>query len=202
MKFPLIIFTSISEPYPCDISADLAFIFPSGAIGQDNFLRQKTAIKTIAKSFGISPRRSRASIVTVSDSGASLVASFDAFSSTNEFEEALSSLRYRGGRGDLSEALKLVEEKIFPKARERVAKIAVVVLDDQDDRDRRWRDSVLPLRKAGVRVLLVWVGSNIDRASLRTLVDSDGDVLITDSFIGLLKNSVEFAKSTCEAASK
>lgn len=140
--------------------------------------------------------------MTVSDSRASLVASFDAFSSTNEFEEALSSLRYGGGRGDLSEALKLVEEKVFPKARERVAKIAVVILDDKDDRDRRWRDSVLPLRKAGVRVLLVWVGSKIDRASLRALVHSDGDVLILDSFIGLLKNSVGLAKSTCEAASK
>lgn len=140
--------------------------------------------------------------MTRSDSRASLVASFDAFSSTNEFEEALSSLRYGGGRGDLSEALKLVEESIFPKARERVAKIAVVILDDRDDRDRRWRDSVLPLKKAGVHVLLVGIGSNIDRASLRRLVDNDGDVLITDSFIGLLKDSVRLAKSTCEAASK
>ena len=140
--------------------------------------------------------------MTVSDSRASLVASLDAFSSTNEFEEALSSLRYGRGRGDLSEALKIVQEKVFPEARERVAKIAVVILDDKEDRNGRWRDYVLSLRKAGVRVLLVGVGSQIDRDSLRTLVHSDGDVLIIDSFINLLKNSVGIAKSTCEVASK
>lgn len=141
-------------------------------------------------------------MVTFSDSRASLVATFDAFSSTNEFEESLSSLRYGGGLGDLSVALKLAEEKIFPKARERVARIAVVILDDKVNRNGLWRDSVLSLRKAGVRVLLVGVGSKIDRASLRTLVHSDADVFIVDSFIGLLKNSVGLSKSTCDAASK
>lgn len=140
--------------------------------------------------------------MTVSDSSASLDASLDAFSSTNEFEETLSSLRYGSLRGDLSKALKLVEEKVFPKAREGVAKIAVVILDDKEDRNGRWRDYVLSLRKAGVRVLLVGIGSQVERASLRTLVHSDGDILIIDSFIDLLKNSVGLAKSTCEAASK
>ena len=114
----------------------------------------------------------------------------------------MSSLRYGGGLGDLSVALKLAEEKIFPKARERVARIAVVILDDKVNRNGLWRDSVLSLRKAGVRVLLVGVGSKIDRASLRTLVHSDADVFIVDSFIGLLKNSVGLSKSTCDAASK
>lgn len=140
--------------------------------------------------------------MTVSDSSASLDASLDAFSSTNEFEETLSSFRYGSLRGDLSKALKLVEEKVFPKAREGVAKIAVVILDDKEDRNGRWRDYVLSLRNAGVRVLLVGIGSQVERASLRTLVHSDGDILIIDSFIDLLKNSVGLAKSTCEAASK
>lgn len=140
--------------------------------------------------------------MTVSDSRASLVATFDAFSSTNEFEESLSSLRYGGGQGDLSVALKLLEEKLFPKAREGVANIAVVILDDKVNRNGRWRDSVLSLRKKGVRVLLVGVGSKTDRSSLRTLVHSDADVVILDSFIGLLKNSVGLTKSTCDAASK
>lgn len=140
--------------------------------------------------------------MTVSDSRASLVATFDAFSSTNEFEESLSSLRYGGGQGDLSVTLKLLEEKLFPKAREGVANIAVVILDDKVNRNGRWRDSVLSLRKKGVRVLLVGVGSKTDRSSLRTLVHSDADVVILDSFIGLLKNSVALTKSTCDAASK
>lgn len=165
-------------------------------------MRQKTAVKTIAKSFDISPKRSRASIVTFSDSTASLDASLNSFATTSDFENAVSSLSYGRERGDLSQALKLAEEKVFPEARKTVAKIAVIVIDGKEAQNGRWRDSVLSLGKAGVRVLLVVIGSEVDRASLQALVQSDGDVIVIDSFIGLLKNSVEVAKSTCEAASK
>ena len=159
-------------------------------------------MKTIAKSFGISPRKSRAAIVTFSDSTASLYASLDSFSSTSDFDKAVSSLRYGRGRGDLSQALKLAKEQVFTKARKEVAKIAVVILDGNEEKDVRWRNSVLSSRKEGVRVLLVVVGSEVKGASLRALVQNDGDVIAIDSFIGLLKNSVEIAKSTCDAASK
>lgn len=114
----------------------------------------------------------------------------------------MSSLRYGRERGDLSQALKLAEEKVFPEARKAVAKIAVIVIDGKEAQNGRWRDSVLSLGKAGVRVLLVVIGSEVDRASLQALVQNDGDVIVIDSFIGLLKKSVGVAKSTCEAASK
>lgn len=139
--------------------------------------------------------------MTFGDSTASLDATLDSFSSTSDFEKAVSSLRYGTGRGDLSKALKLTEEKVFPEARKGVAKIAVVILDGKEDKNGQWRDSVLSLRKAGVRVLLVGVGPEVDRASLRALVQNE-DVIIIDSFIGLLKNSVDVAKSTCDAAGK
>ena len=153
----------------------------------------------------MSPRRSRASIVTFSDSTASLVTSLDSFSTTSDFQKALTSITYGSGRGDLSKALKLAEEKIFPEARKQFAKIAVVVLDGSESKDGPWRDSVRSLRKAGVpgvRVVLVVVGSEVDRASLRTLVQDDGDVIVIDTFISLLKKSVGIAKNTCDVAGK
>ena len=195
-----IIFTAFSVPDPCDISADLTFIFSSGGIGEDNLMRQNTAVKTIARSFGISSKRSRASIVTFGESSASVKASLKSFSSTKEFQEALSSLSYEKARGDINQALKLAEEKVFQEARKEFPKIAVVVLDGKENKNGQWRDSVLSLRKAGIRVLLVGVGSEINRASLRALVERDNDVIIMDSFTALLKNSVQLAKSTCNAA--
>lgn len=114
----------------------------------------------------------------------------------------MNSIRYGRGRGDLSKALKLAEEKVFQKARKEFAKIAVVVIDEKEGKDGPWQDSVLSLKKAGVRVVLVVVGSEVDRASLRTLVQDDVDVIIIDSFIDLLKKSVGIAKNTCDAAGK
>ena len=50
--------------------------------------------------------------------------------------------------------------------------------------------------------MLVGVGPEVNYASFRPLVENDADLIIWDSFIALLKNSVSLAKSTCDAAGK
>lgn len=90
--------------------------------------------------------------------------------------------------------------KVFPRARDGVAKIAVIIVDGQEDKDQSWRASVLSLRKAGVRIVLVGVGPGIEYSSFRPLVENDADLVVIDSFAGLLRNSVGLTKTTCDAA--
>ena len=99
---------------PCHIPVDLAFIFSSGEIDDTNFIRQKLALKTIAKAFALSPRESQASILTYGGYAASVTPSqgIDSFSSTEDFLTAINSLRYGRNRGDIREALKLALEKV------------------------------------------------------------------------------------------
>ena len=139
--------------------------------------------------------------MTFSDSSASVSASFESFTSTKAFQDSLSSLTYKDKRGDIRLALKLAE-RAFPKARKGVAKIAVVVIDGRENNNGQWQDSVFSLRKAGIRVLLLGIGTEIKRESLRKLVEKDDDLVIKDSFITLLKDSVQVAKTTCSAAGK
>lgn len=138
--------------------------------------------------------------MTFSDSSASVRASFQSFTSTKEFQDALSSLKYEKTRGDIDLALKLAEDKVFPMARKRVAKIAVVVIDGKENNNDQWQDIVLSLQKAGVRVLLLGIGTEIKGESLRRLVERDDDLIIEESFITLLKDSVQVAKTACSAA--
>ena len=99
---------------PCHIPVDLAFVFSSGEIDDTNFIRQKLALKTIAKAFALSPRESQASILTYGGYAASVTLSqgIDSFSSTEDFLTAINSLRYERNRGDIREALKLALEKV------------------------------------------------------------------------------------------
>lgn len=71
--------------------------------------------------------------------------------------------------------------------------------DEQEWKNSRWTTSLLSLRKAGVRVLLVGVGPSFNYTSLRSLVENDRGVIIIDSYFELLRNSVELANTTCVA---
>lgn len=90
--------------------------------------------------------------------------------------------------------------KVFPKAREGVTKVAVIIVDEQQDKDRRWWTSVVSLRRADVRVVLVGVGPGFSYASLRSLMRNDTGIVIMESFAGLMGNAVELAKTTCHVA--
>lgn len=89
--------------------------------------------------------------------------------------------------------------QVFSKARGGIAHVAVVFFDEQEWKNSRWTTSLLSLRKAGVRVLLVGVGPSFNYTSLRSLVENDRGVIIIDSYFELLRNSVELANTTCVA---
>ena len=100
---------SFLEPEPCHIPSDLAFIFSSGGIQETNFIRQQLAVKTIGKAFGFSPKGSQASILTYGGNSALLD---DSLSSSEDFFDAVNSLRYESVRGDVRQALRLAEQKV------------------------------------------------------------------------------------------
>ena len=56
-----------------------------------------------------------------------------------------------------------------------------------------------PLRKAGVRVLAVGIGSGVDADELRSITETDEDVVVAADFTDLLYGSVQI--KTTEKAS-
>ena len=170
---------SLSGPPSCDSLVDIAFLVDSsGSIGHIDYEREKDFIKRVAQRFSISPSHTRASIIVYSDS-ATIEARWDEYTNTEDFERAVDKLPYRASLSRIDKALKLAASDLFPKARPNANRIAVVITDG---RLTSARDASEPLKKAGVRIVVLGVGASVDIRELRTMTESEEHVLRADDF--------------------
>ena len=143
---------------------DVAFILDSsGSIGRTNYLKQKEFVKQVARSFGVAPGQSQAAMVLYS-STASVQARVGQYATAEEFAKAVDALPYERGRTRIDMALDLASTDIFPAARPGVPKIAILITDGKQTQAKDAKDLKVasdPLRKAGVRVLAVGIGSGV-----------------------------------------
>lgn len=182
---------------------DVAFILDSsGSIGRRNYLKQKDFVKAVAKSFGLAPDQSQAAMVLYSNT-ASVQARFGQYATTEEFARAVDALPYERGLTRIDKALDLTATEIFPESRAGVPKIALLMTDGTqtpaaDAKDLK--EASEPLRKAGVRVIAVGVGSGVDADELRLLTESDEDVMLANDFQDLLLKIGNLTSRACELA--
>ena len=182
---------------------DLAFILDSsGSIGKTNYLKEKHFVKQLARSFGLAPGQSRAALVLYSSS-ASVQARFGQYQTLDEFDKAVDGLPYERGTTRIDLALEKAAQEIFPQARQGVPKIAILITDGKQTQAadaKGLTDASEPLRKAGVRVLAVGIGSGVDPDELRLLTESDEDVVVTQNFADLLLQLGNLTSRSCQLA--
>ena len=58
---------------------------------------------------------------------------------------------------------------------------------------------ILLMQKAGIRVVVVGIGSHVDRRELQVLVDGPDDVIIARSFSELIPLLKGLTRMTCQA---
>lgn len=176
----------------------------SGSISRTNYLREKGFINAVVESFGISKSQSRAALVLFSNS-ATVKIRFRDHDSTNSFKTAVDGLRHERGRTRIDRALQVASREVFPFARKGVHQIAFVITDGEQTQESDTVDLKVasePLRKAGVQVLALGVGSGVNPAELRRIVERDEDVLIAKSFQDLLERVGSLIKTICYLAGK
>ena len=182
---------------------DVVFIIDSSAsIGRENYLKQKNFVKEVAKSFGLAPDQSQAAMVLYSSS-ASVQARFGQYATTEEFAKAVDALPYERGQTRIDRALDLAATDIFPEARAGVPKLALLITDGRQtsaNDAKGLREASEPLRKAGVRVLAVGIGSDVDRDELRLVTETDEDVVVTADFQDLMLKIGHLTSRACELA--
>ena len=182
---------------------DVVFIIDSStSIGRENYLKQKNFVKEVAKSFGLAPDQSQAAMVLYSDS-ASVQARFGQYATTEEFAKAVDALPYETGQTRIDIALNLTATDIFPEARAGVPKLALLITDGRQtpaNDAKGLREASEPLRKAGVRVLAVGIGSDVDRDELRLVTETDEDVVVTADFQDLMLKIGNLTSRACELA--
>ena len=157
---------------------DLAFVFDSSdTIGVDALENAKMLVKKMVKGLELGADESRVALVVFADK-VEVKARFSENLSVKQFKDMVQNMKSIGSRTRIDKAL--VETKlVFKEGREDVYKIAVVLTDGKQSEDHDTKSLLStsePLRRAGVRVIAVAMGTQASKGRLRLMTDSMDDV--------------------------
>ena len=157
---------------------DLAFVFDSSdTIGVGALEDAKMLVKKMVKGLELGADESRVALVVFADK-VEVKARFSENLSVKQFQNMVQNMKSIGSRTRIDKAL--VETKqVFKEGRDDVYKIAVVLTDgiQSEDHDTKSLLSTSePLRRAGVRVIAVAIGTRASKGRLRLMTDSMDDV--------------------------
>ena len=157
---------------------DLAFVFDSSdTIGVDALENAKMLVKKMVKGLELGADESRVALVVFADK-VEVKARFSENLSVKQFQDMVQNMKSIGSRTRIDKAL--VETKqVFKEGRNDVYNIAVVLTDgiQSEDHDTKSLLSTSePLRRAGVRVIAVAIGTRASKGRLRLMTDSMDDV--------------------------
>lgn len=171
----------------------------SESITDQDFEREKTAVKAIAQSFLSASRESRAGVIMYSGQP-ELSVDFTSQEHSGKFNSSVDSLSHRRSQTRIDRALIYASKSLFLNPRRSVMSIAVVMTDGIQTPGpgvEPLGQAVLPLRNKGVRVLAVGVGPRVNRSELKEMVTSEEDVFLMSSFQELLDKSAKLLETVC-----
>ena len=157
---------------------DLAFVFDSSdTIGVGALEDAKMLVKKMVKGLELGADESRVALVVFADK-VEVKARFSENLSVKQFQDMVQNIESIGSRTRIDKAL--VETKqVFKEGRDDVYKIAVVLTDGKQSKGPEIKSLLStsePLRRAGVRVIAVAVGTQASKGRLRLMTDSMDDV--------------------------
>ena len=157
---------------------DLAFVFDSSdTIGVGALGDAKMLVKKMVKGLELGADESRVALVVFADK-VEVKARFSENLSVKQFQNMVQNMKSIGSRTRIDKAL-VETKKVFKEGRNDVYNIAVVLTDgiQSEDHDTKSLLSTSePLRRAGVRVIAVAIGTRASKGRLRLMTDSMDDV--------------------------
>ena len=197
--------TEPTEQPTCGYAADLTFILDSSdSISTDDYVKQKSLIISIARSFGISHNTSRAAVVLYSDS-ASVHFQLGDSSSTREFETAVLKMPHKKGPARIDKAFDVAVTDVLPYGRTGIPQIAFVVTNGKhaSGEDEKALDvASRQLRGTGVKVIALGVGTEVDSKELRLMADDEERILRANSYDELILEKKNVSRKICQEAGK
>ena len=183
---------------------DVAFLIDSsGSISFRNFRKVKNFVVELASKFDISPGGSRAAVVVYSTRATTRIR-FTDHSTYGSFANAVQSLRHERGYTRIDLALQRAYFDVFgPRGKPRflVPKIAFVLTDGEQTRAPKQKslDEVSDLlKKRGVRIISIGIGKRVNKNQLTVIASSEKDVVIAESFDGLVSEVEPLFQSACK----
>lgn len=183
---------------------DVAFLVDSsGSISFRNFRKVKNFVVELASKFDISPGGSRAAVVVYSTRATTRIR-FTDHSTYGSFANAVQRLRHERGYTRIDLALQKANLDVFgPRGKSRflVPKIAFVLTDGEQTRNGNelsLEEVSDRLKKKGVRIISIGIGKRVDKSQLTVIASSEKDVVIAESFDGLVSEVEPLFQSACK----
>ena len=187
---------------PDEYDADIIFALDASiTVSKDDFLVQKSFVKSMAKYLNVVSDKSRAAVISYGDSSTSVVR-FGSYSSLHSLEDAIDKAPYIGGTRRIDKALENVGV-LLGEARPAVPKVVVLLTAGRQSTDPRAKSLVeasKPLRDQGAKTFIFAIGSESDVNELEPIVDRTGKIFELYSFESLSPRSRSMAAAVAKQA--
>ena len=202
-RFSLIIAKEEVKP-SCEAKVDVGFILDSSGSLRNQYQREKDFLKSLAATFGIKQDGSRAGVITFSYNAEHSIKLND-YDDLSSFYDAVDNIPLMGSTTRIDKALRLTQGQMFSTAnggRLGVTKILVLLTDGSQTADADAEDPgdiADELRKEGIRVLVVGIGSGVNQTELINLGGGKKNTFSAASFEELLSGEFvnKVTKTSC-----
>ena len=183
--------------------ADVVFLLDSsGSMTSLNYQKEKDFLKSIATKFVGSKYQSRIGLITFSNVAEYSIKLKDA-TDIASFKIAIDSIPLMGTVTRIDKALQLAQKIIFDRntgARPAIPKVLVLLTNGYQTQEADTEDPAVianELRKAGISIIVLGIGSSVKKGELTGISGSSLDYYNTPTFDDLLSDA--FIKSAQDA---
>ena len=171
----------------CKSKVDVGYILDSSGSLKADYQNEKNFLKSLAESFGVSGDGSRAGVITFSVNAEHSIKMKD-HADISSFNAAVDAIPLMGFTTRIDKALRLAQNELFTLengARPTTPKILILLTDGSQTADADAEspgDIADELRKTGVTLLVVGIGSHTNTTELSHIAGGPGKTFSAASF--------------------
>lgn len=185
-------FVAKSSPEPlCETKVDVGFVLDSSGSLRKEYGKEKSFLKALAATFGVSGDGARAGVVTFSHDVEHSI-KLNEHTNLATFNQAVDDIALMGSTTRIDKALRTSQNEMFSVAnggRPGVNKLLIVLTDGSQTQGADAEDPGLvadELRKEGIRILVVGIGSAINSTELAHIAGGKSNLFSASSFDALI----------------
>lgn len=174
-------------PEPMDIA--LAFGLDE-SIAEATFAAEKAIAKNIVRAHNVSPTSTLFGVISY-DNDAYIKLKFSSGDERVAVINAIDKLQKDGSGSNVTKVLELARDQLFTSqngARRYIPKVMVLFLDKLKTRDGAREKMAADLGKAGVKLIVVAVGPEVEKAALSGLINDSSRILYPSDIVSEVKN--------------
>ncbi len=177
----------------CQARADVGFVVDSSGSLENEYHKEKSFVKKLAYRFGLSANGSHAGVVRFSHK-AEVKVTLAEKNSITEFTDAVDNLPHWGYTTRIDEALRVSFEELFQPRngmRSDVPKVVFILTDGKQTKapgSESPAQAIIPFHESNMKVVVIGVGSAINREELAGMAKSDKDIYFAKNFDELISS--------------